>query len=393
VYYAQVVAYNILGIRSDIAISGGVLVEITPPVFLSPVSDGNLPSFDLDFSSNLTSLSVNWRCEDKESGLRQVLIGIGTLPGIQEVAPYRTVLPYQNFYNFDGLDLTTGLRYFFTVKCINNVGLQNSMSSDGITIDSTPPLFSYVYIGGKRREGSPHIGLGSFVTGNWGFKDFDSGVVRYTVSIHHVSNTSEIVGPWVFPGNQTSENLNLKQSELTHKEQYVLSVVAYNGAGLSTTGVSDAFLVDGTPPICTSIYDATIDGARTSFSGLTSKLAVYVNCNDVETGIFKYEFAIKDNNSHEYVVPFHSVKVNVASLVVVDGFGKHLVNLDNGGDYQVGIRLTNKVNMNSEYWTSGVTIDTTGPIFHRVRSSYNVHNDAFLVVWELFDQESGIKNT
>ena len=392
-YYAQVVAYNILGIRSDIAISNGVLVETTPPEFISPVSDGAVSNFDFDYSTNSKSLSVNWKCEDKESGLRQVLVGIGTQPGIQDVAQYRAVLPYQNSYNFDGLNLTTGLRYFSTVKCINNVGLRKSMSSDGTTIDSTPPVVSYVNIGRNRHQDSPYIGLRSFVFASWKFHDFDSGVIRFTVSIHHARSNSQIVGPWVFPGNLTSEYLNLGQNNLAHKEQYVLSVVALNGAGLNTTGISKALLVDRTAPICTNTYDVTINGVRTSFSGLTSKLAVHTNCKDIESGIFKYEFAIKDLSTNQYVAPFHNVKVNQASFVVVgNGFGKQLIKLENGGRYQVGLRVTNNVNITSEYWTSGVTIDTTGPIFRGVISSYSVHNDAFHVVWKLFDHESGIKN-
>ncbi len=392
VYYAQVVAYNILGIRSDIAISDGVLIEITPPVFLSPVSDGAVFELDSDYSSNLTSLSVNWKCEDKDSGLRQVLVGVGTQPGIQDIALYRTVLPYQNTYNFDGLNLTKGLSYFSAVKCINKVGLQNSMSSDGIIIDFTPPVLRYVNIGGKLYQDSPRVGLGSFVTANWKFKDFESDVISYTVTIYHVQSNTRIVGPWAFPGNQTSEYFHLRQSDFTHKERYVLSVIAFNGAGLSATGVSNTFLVDGTAPICTNVYDATQDGTRTSVSGLTSKLTLHANCNDVETGIFKYEFAIKGLHTSKYVVPFHNVKTNLASFVVVDGYGKHLVKLKHGGRYQVGLRVTNNVNITSEYWTAGVTIDTTGPKFRRVISSYNVHSYAFQVVWELIDHESGIKD-
>jgi hypothetical protein len=393
VYYAQVVAYNILGIRSDIGISDGILIEITPPVFLSPVSDGTLFGSDFDYSSNLTSLSINWKCEDKDSGLRQVFVGVGTQPGIQDIVMYRAVLPYQNSYNFDSLNLTKGLRYFPTVKCINNVGLQNSMSSDGIIIDSTPPMLRYVNIGGKRYQDLPHIGLGSFVAVNWKFNDFESDVIRCTVSIHHLRNNTRIAGPWTFPGNQTSEYLDLRKNDLRHKERYVLSVIAFNGAGLNSTAISNGFLVDGTAPTCTNIYDATLDGAKTSFSGLTSKLVLHANCYDAETGIFKYEFAIKDLNTSNYVVNFHNVKTSsdLASIVVVDGFGKQLVKLKHAGHYQVGIRITNNVNITSEYWTYGITIDTTGPIFRKVMSSYNAHSDVLQVVWELFDNGSGIK--
>ena len=393
VYYAQVVAYNVLGIRSDVAISDGVLVETTPPVFVSPVSEGEVFGVDLDYSSNLTSLSVNWKCEDNDTRLRQVFVGVGTQPYIQDIAAYRAVLPYQTFYTFNGVNLTRGLGYFSTVKCINVVGLQNLMSSDGIIMDSTPPELRYLNIGDKRNQASLFIGQGSRLLGNWKFTDFESNVIKYVVSIHHIETNRRVIGPWTFPGNQTFEHLILRRNDLRHKERYVLSATAFNGAGLSSTAISNGFLVDGTAPICTNVYDATLDGDKTSFSGDTSKLVVHANCDDVETGISKYMFAMRNFNSSKYVVPFHPVKTSFdsASLLAVDGFGKQLVNLDQGGQYQVGLRVTNNVNLTNEYWTSGVRIDTTGPIFRRVISSYNVHSDAIRVVWELYDHESGIK--
>ena len=95
----------------------------------------------------------------------------------------------------------------------------------------------------------------------------------------------------------------------------------------------------------------------------------------------------------DILFPFVAQKTifDSTSLVAVDGFGKQLVNLECGGKYQVGVRVTNNVDFTSEYWTSGVKIDTTAPIFRRVISSYNVHSDAIRVSWELFDDESGIK--
>jgi hypothetical protein len=392
-YYALVVAYNVLGMKSDIAVSDGVLVETTPPVFLSSVCDGTVFGLDFDYSSNATFLSINWKCEDKDSGLKQVFVGIGTQPGVQDIVSYRPALPYQIFYRFDGLNLTSGFRYFSTVKCINNVGLHSSMSSDGIIVDSTPPVFRFANIGRERYQNSPYFGLRSFLTANWNFNDFESNVVGYRVSIHHLKNNTQIAGPWAFPGNQTSESFNLSKSRFRHKERYALSVTAFNAAGLSTTGVS-SFLVDRTAPVCRNIFDANLDGDKTRFSGLTSKLAVHAYCNDVETGILKHELAIRNLETYEYVVPFHNFKKNLdlAFLVIVGGLGKKVVELQHGNQYQVGLRITNNVNLTGEYWTPGVTVDATGPIFRRVSTSYNVHHDALQCAWQLFDNESGIKS-
>ena len=392
IYYAQVVAYNSLGFRSDIAVSNGVLIETTPPIFVSPVSDGEVFGIDLDYSNNLASISVNWKCEDQDSGLRQVFVGIGTQPGIQDIVKYRSILPFQVTYHYAGLNLTTGHRYFSTVKCINNVGLQRSVSSDGIIMDSTSPVLKYISIGGNSHQTSPHIAHGSPLFVNWKFNDFDSDVIRYMVSVQHMKNNTLVAGPWAFLGNQTSKCFYATNKDLKHKERYVISVTAFNGAGLSSTAKSNDFLVDGTAPICRNVYDATLDGGKASFSGHTSKLAVHANCSDVETEILRYEFAIRDGNTSEYALRFHNANTNpeLVSVVVVDGFGKQLVNLEEGSHYQVGIRVTNNVNLTNEYWTSGVTIDTTGPVFQTLISSYDVHSDVIKVHWELSDRESGI---
>ena len=395
IYYAQVVAYNLLGIRSDIAISDGVLVETTPPTFISPAYDGATLGFDFDYSNNLTSLSVNWKCEDKDSGLRQVLVGIGTQPGIQDIVTYRSTLPYKISYNFNGLDLSSGIKYFSSVKCINNVGLQNSVSSNGIVIDSTPPVLRYINVGSKSHQASLHFGQGAMLHVNWKFNDVESNIIRYMISIHHVQNNARVAGPKMFPRNQTSKYFHLKQNDFRHNESYALSVTAFNGAGLKSTAISNGFLVDGTAPICTNVYDAALDGDKTSFSGHTSKLVVHADCSDVETGIFKYEFSIKDLNTHELIVPFQRTKTMNSDLsfpVVVDGFGRQLFKLQHGGQYQIGLRITNNINFTNEYWTPGVIVDTTGPVFRRAAASYNIHNDAIQVRWELTDHESGIKS-
>ena len=392
-YFARVIGLNILGAPSEIATSDGVLIDSTPPTFSTPVSDGIHLHFDLDYTSHVTSLSVSWKCEDADSGITQAFVGFGTQPGILDVAGYQVVLPYQTMYTLLNLTLFQGYRYFATVKCINRVGLQNSLSSDGVRIDATPPLLGYVNDGDSAYQDADYIGLGSHVTANWKFTDAESHVTGYQIFIHQKANGIRVFGPSETSGNRRSMKIALRGDELKHGQKYAFSVNARNGAGLNITGVSNGFVVDGSAPMCSDVYDATLDGTKTNFVGQIRKLVVHFDCSDNETGINAYQFAIKDIDTSRFILPFHKIKglSTLASLVVVNGAGKRIVELQNGGRYQVGLRATNNVNLTREYWTPGVTVDTTPPVFSRVVASFQVQSETMKLVWKLVDNESGIE--
>ena len=391
-YYARVIGFNILGVPSEIATSDGVLIDSTPPTFSAPVSDGVYLHLDLDYMSHVTSLSVSWKCEDTDSGLAQAFVGFGTQPGILDVAGYQVVLPYQTMYTLANLTLSQGYRYFATVKCINRVGLQNSLSSNGVIIDATPPFLDYINDGDSAYQDADYIGLGSHVTANWKFTDAESHVTGYQISVYQKENGIRVIGPSAAPRNGRSTKIALRGDELKHGQKYAFSVTARNGAGLNITGVSNGFVVDRSAPVCSNVYDTTLDGTKTNFVGQIRKLMVHFDCSDTETGISSYHFAIKDFKTSQYILPFHKIKgiSALSSLVVVDGAGKRILELQNGGRYQVGLRATNNVNLSREYWTPGVTVDTTPPVFSKVVASFQVQSETIKIVWKLVDNESGI---
>ncbi|XP_028399178.1 uncharacterized protein LOC114522645 isoform X2 [Dendronephthya gigantea] len=392
-YYARVVGFNTLGIPSKIATSSGVLIDSTPPTFLLPVSDGVYPYPELNYITQESWLAVSWTCDDTDSGLMYTFVGFGTQPGDVDVASYQRVLPYQSSYTLKNISLSHGYRYFATVKCINRVGLQNSLSSDGVTVDSTPPLLGYLNDGTSAYKDVDYIGIGPHVTASWKFIDAESHVTRYAISILQSKNGKRVVGPSEVPGNKRSVQIALGGNELKHGQRYVFSVTAQNGAGLNTTGVSDGFVVDGSAPICKDVYGVSIAGTKTVFIGQTRKLAVHFECGDNETGINEYHFAVKDLNTSQYILPFHKIRgiSALSSLAVVDGAGKQIFKLKNGGHYQIGLRATNMVKLAREYWAPGVIVDTTPPVFSKVAAAYRVENKSIEITWKLDDDESGVK--
>ena len=392
-YYAHVIAYNILGLPSKRMVSSGVLVDGTPPMFSSPTVDGPTSSVDIDHSNNVGSLSAAWKCKDDESGLDKVYVGFGTQPGSEDILLFQPVLPFQTSFTSNNVSLSHGQRYYAVVKCINKVGLLSSSSSDGLVTDLTPPLSQFVHDGLSVYKDALFIGLTSSVDANWKFVDPESGIVSISVSLKDKGNGSTIVGPKRIRGEQNFIKLDVFDN-VKHGGFYYFSVTATNGVELNTTTESDGFIVDATPPICSVVHDTTLDGSWTKFTGQVTKLAVYFECDDSETDISHYLFAIKDTATSKFLLPFHKIKgvSQASSLVVVDGSGRHVLRLKNGGRYQVGIRATNKVNLSTEYWTEGIVVDLTPPVFHNVVSRFNTTTESIEVTWHVRDKESKIKS-
>ena len=113
--------------------SAYVNVDWTPPVGLTSVYDGT--GVDVDTIYTQTQASANWTpANDPHSGLAQYMFGLGSAPGLDDIAPMSS-----NGVNIaatlSGLNLNWGDTIYFTVYAINNAGLaSNAISSDGFLV-------------------------------------------------------------------------------------------------------------------------------------------------------------------------------------------------------------------------------------------------------------------
>jgi len=120
--------------------SAYVNVDWTPPVGLTSVYDGT--GVDVDTIYTQTQASANWTpANDPHSGLAQYMFGLGSAPGLDDIAPMSS-----NGVNFaatlSGLNLNWGDTIYFTVYAINNAGIvSGTISSDGFLVyDPTTDL-------------------------------------------------------------------------------------------------------------------------------------------------------------------------------------------------------------------------------------------------------------
>ena len=117
----------------------------TPPtvgaVFELPPSDEdvNLPDplpsrlDDIDFQTSTSSIRFRWTGFNHPFGKVYIYCGVGTSPGSDNVAHFRSTNSKDRSYEFSGLQLTTNNSYYVTVLANNSVGTVNA-SSDGVRV-------------------------------------------------------------------------------------------------------------------------------------------------------------------------------------------------------------------------------------------------------------------
>lgn len=95
---------------------------------------------DLDYTTNSTSISAHWSdFFDPHSGIVEYLWAVGTCPGCSDVQMFVSV-GLGTRASRSGLTLGRGSTYYVTVKGCNGAGLCTQVSTNGITVDLSPPI-------------------------------------------------------------------------------------------------------------------------------------------------------------------------------------------------------------------------------------------------------------
>lgn len=114
---------------------------------------------DVQFIANATAISAEWaRANDPESGVAEVWWAAGLTAGGTSLLAWRQAVDVRAEYLLDDTrnstfvlaaplptPLTTGVRYYVTVRVVNGAGLSTLASSNGVTVDLTPPVLTALW--------------------------------------------------------------------------------------------------------------------------------------------------------------------------------------------------------------------------------------------------------
>jgi hypothetical protein len=107
-------------------------------------SSRSLSETDLDFTNNTASISARWiDFRDNESDIEHTFWCIGSRPLRDDIMGCENATSHLN-KTLTGLSLQHNDRYYVTVLACNYAGLCTARSSDGVLVDTTPPVIRYV---------------------------------------------------------------------------------------------------------------------------------------------------------------------------------------------------------------------------------------------------------
>ena len=132
--------------------------------------------------------------------------------------------------------------YYITVEAVTSSGQYITASSNGVTIDVTPPeqiaRIDHFDVTFSRVQPTDFQASNDTIAVRWALWDFQSGVVDNQWGIGTSPYTTDIQ-PFISVGRAQNATNNRLIGLLEHNETYYVTVIATNGAGLSTTVSSD----------------------------------------------------------------------------------------------------------------------------------------------------------
>ena len=131
--------------------------------------------------------------------------------------------------------------YYVTVRAVSASGQLTQASSNGITVDTTPPVLTspilHYDVAYSTSEAVVYQGSNSTILVTWGFSDPESGVVSYQWAVGS-SPYGQDLQPFTSVGTSTRGMNGSFLGLLKNNVTYYATVRAYNGAGLNWTATS-----------------------------------------------------------------------------------------------------------------------------------------------------------
>eukprot|EP00937_MAST-01D_sp_MAST-1D-sp2_P005757 g5757.t1 len=398
-YFIKVRATNRAGLRS-VAVSNGIRVDSTPPA-CRLVADGLRIERDVEYQSSLSDLSSAWECVDHESQISSVKHCIGTSPGACDVRALVPLAPDASSVTVSSLRLQTGTTYFSSVRVENTVGLFITASTDGVTVDATPPVASFVVEGEGARADVSVSKVTTSVLASWHFEDSETIVDRYRVGLASdpgMATHPDVVAFRPVGRNQTARLVLPGSNTLKSGRTYFVVVEATNSLNLSSTAASNGVTIDTSPPTCLFVNDGTSHGHDAAFAFAATTVHANFKCVDAQSSVVRYKLSAYSSAATPHLLgsATFSGRAGQGSLSVPD--------LVDGQHVHFALEATNAVGLTSSMNSSGFTVDRSPPQAGEVvvwdgrhdnaRSvQYQSARDHMFIKWRGFtDAGSGIHN-
>ena len=395
VYYIVLCAINNAGLRSCLA-SDGILIDPTSPTS-GIVNDGILEP-DIRYQATTDKLSANWeRIWDLESRVERFEWGIGE-DKENLVQEFVDVGLQTHVTSKTTLHLKHGHNYTVFLRVYNRAGVLQELSSDGVIIDTTPPVPREI----KPRVSPPewhfsdetetyYSSSPSGIDVTWqNFEERESEMWYYKWAIGTSKNGTQFQ-PFINVGLLTNANTSGSGLIIRPGVRYFVTVMGRNRAGLVSSNCSWPFLIDYTPPRTGNIEIQSYSGVKKDYFTSDENMRVrWSGFEDSESGIENYEVSVLNNNGETLNYTWKSTHVKLQVLI-------NTILLPPGKTYSIVVKSINYAGLESSVISAPFTVDDTPPVYtgneNRLPKRYFQSDPNLLeVVWEDFkDHESPVE--
>ena len=387
-YYACVKLTDRAG-NEGVFASSGVLVDTTPPV-PGKVADGR-PGADLDVQTESSVLRASWsNFTEQETKIVSYRLAFGTAPGSNDIQDFTDVglVSSSASSRLKVSELTSGQRYYATVVAYNVLGVPSTLiSSSGVLVDFTPPVFSSSVRDGVDSSGDLQSTSNNSLSATWDCDDQETSVDYVEVAFGLQPGESDVMNFSTVAAQQKSFSLK-KALRLGYR--YFATVKCVNNVGLKSLSISNGVVFDDTPPEGLSVVDG-------NYQGSTSNLSIKWTFVDRESGIQQFVIYIYRKNlqigNADTNGPFVYNGTATSSTIQL------LRPLSNGVRYYVNVTGVNHAGLATTLESDGFMIDSTPPVCAQVwNGDLPDQNDVqyvpkptkLTISWNCYDNESFI---
>ena len=397
VYYIIVCAVNNAGLRSCLA-SDGVLVDPTPPTS-GIVHDGILEP-DIRYQATTHKMSANWeQIWDLESRIEKFEWAIGEGGADQLVQEFVDAGLQTHVTSKKALNLKHGHNYTVFLRIHNRAGVMTDLSSNGVIIDTTPPVpteilprLSPLEWRFSKETGTYYSSTASDIHVTWNhFEETESEMWYYKWSVG-TSKYGTQIQPLINVGYST--NANTSGSELNIREgiRFFVSVVGRNRVNLVSGNCSKPFLIDYSPPRTGTLQVKSTSGIKKDFFRMNEDIRViWSGFEDLQSGIEKYELHVF--NGSRQILNYTRKSSDVELDVLIN---KGLISPGKG--YEIVLKAINYAGLQSFVSSMPLTIDNTPPFYtgkkNELPKRYFLPDPTlFHISWDAFeDRESSVES-
>ncbi|XP_063447914.1 uncharacterized protein LOC134727462 [Mytilus trossulus] len=395
VYYATIRAFDQLN-RSVERHSEGVIYDNTPPSTGTTQVEG-----EFTYVVKTDQIAVQWfGIEDKESGIVQFEIGIGSTNNSADIVSFHKAEIFTELNG--GSRLVDGHQYYAIVKATNGAGLYSLSVSAPFLVDSTGPLKGQVMdISPDNMQGETDVTDIDYqrnttsISCKWrGFHDPHSQIDSYHVGLGLAAGNDDIE-PLTNVGLKTVKTWT---SKFVQGVRHYCIMKACNGAKLCSHGSSNGVIIDNSAPI-PGLVVVGEPGIHSRYQSDNSSLhATWIGFEDPQSGIDHFEVCIG-------TVPLLCDIMNRWNVSLSSAFVKSQLELINDVPMFVTVRACNKVKLCVKRSSPSFIIDDTPPVLitRPFIESVNVYTSDFRqiisdpsffkILWRFEDDRSPIVRT